>query len=43
MAGLLAVLAEFEREILGERVRAGFASYPQAARRGKDIPLSPRS
>src|SRR5437879_11457759 len=29
MAGLLAVFAEFEREILRERVRAGFRAWPK--------------
>src|SRR5208283_5514416 len=33
MAGLLAVFAEFEREILGERVRAGLAHARQNAKR----------
>ena len=33
MAGLLAVFAEFEREILGERVRAGLAHARQNGKR----------
>jgi DNA invertase Pin-like site-specific DNA recombinase len=33
MAGLLAVFAEFKREILGERVRAGLAHARQNGRR----------
>jgi DNA invertase Pin-like site-specific DNA recombinase len=33
MAGLLAVLAAFERESLGERVRAGLAHAPQNGKR----------
>jgi len=47
MAGLLAVFAEFEREILGERVRAGLAHArqngkrlgrpPTAARKGSQV------
>ena len=48
MAGLLAVFAEFEREILRERVRAGLAARPAerqtpgpAANRGSPTP--PRS
>lgn len=38
MAGLLAVFAEFEREILGERVRAGLA---QARQNGKHLGRPP--
>src|SRR5271169_5157216 len=47
MAGLLAIFAEFEREILGERVRAGLAHArqngkrlgrpPTAARKGSQV------
>jgi putative DNA-invertase from lambdoid prophage Rac len=33
MAGLLAVFAEFEKEILGERVRAGLAHARQNGKR----------
>ena len=33
MAGLLAIFAEFEREILRERVRAGIAQAPKEGRR----------
>jgi len=33
MAGLLAVFAEFDREILRERVRAGLAQARQSGRR----------
>jgi len=43
MAGLLAVFAEFEREILRERVRAGIAQARQQGKRHGRPPTARRN
>ena len=44
MAGLLAVFAEFEREILRERVRAGLAHARQNGKKlGRPIPAATKA